>query len=287
MAVEQPKKVTGGAFGRYMAENRDRLLKECAGKPATASIQLGSGRFKALSETARAEYEKMYAAAKEKYEKDLAAFLAAGGEMKAKKAKKVKKEKKVKDPNKPKKPAGGAFGCFLAKHRAEFFKELGPGKAVTAVAKLASQRWKELGDTARKPFEEEFKVKQAQYAKEMKEYVPPAGAEDDDEEGEEGEDVDQEDEDEEEEAKDDAKVTASPKKRKADAPIHELAAKIRKKNAGVSDTVEAEAKKLGYHLKLKVLTENPKIKASPSEILAKLQEQSGSTVAAKKALLGG
>merc|ERR1719359_2643612 len=100
--------------------------------------------------------------------------------MKARKAKKGKKEKKSKDPNKPKKPAGGAFGCFLAKKRAELMKELGPGKAVTAVTKLASERWKGMGETEKRPFQKEFEEKVAQYKKAMATYVPPVLEEDED-----------------------------------------------------------------------------------------------------------
>ena len=114
MAAVQPKKVTGGAFGRYMAEHRAELMKECAGnffpfQGTWQSIKLGSERFKALGASAKAKYEQMYADAKHQYEKDLAAFLAAGGVKAAPKSKKNKEKKAKKDPNKPKQPAGGAW----------------------------------------------------------------------------------------------------------------------------------------------------------------------------------
>jgi len=260
--AEQPKKITGGAFGRYMNENRAALLKENPGKRATESIKLGSVRFKALDVSAKAKYEKMYTEAKAKYEKDLAAFLAGGGEMKAKKEKKGKKEKKTKDPNKPKQPAGGAFGCFLAKNRAEFAKACA-GKPVTAVTQLASTRWKELSATAKVPYEKDFAAKKAQYDKEMKSYVPPAKEEEDEAEKEE----------------------EAPKKRKGDAKADAPAAK--KGNSGsVSADLEAEAKALGLLMKLKTLAENPKVKCSASDILAELQKSKGSVIATKKALLG-
>jgi len=272
--AEQPKRVTGGAFGRYMNENRAALLKETPGKPATESIKLGSARFKALDASAKGKYEKMYTEAKAKYEKDLAAFLAGGGEMKAKKEKKGKKEKKVKDPNKPKQPAGGAFGCFLAKNRTEFAKACA-GKPVTAVTQLASTRWKELSATAKIPYEKDFADKKAQYEKEMKSYVPPAK-----EEAEEDEDEDDEEED--GEAEEDQEA---PKKRKGDASADAPAAK-KGKSGSVPAELEAEAKKLGLLIKLKTLVENPKVKCSASDVLAELQKSNGSVVAAKKGLLG-
>ena len=59
-APEQPKKVTGGAFGRFLAANRPALQKELAGKPGSEVTKLASQRFKAISEGERSEWEKKY-----------------------------------------------------------------------------------------------------------------------------------------------------------------------------------------------------------------------------------
>lgn len=274
--AEQPKKITGGAFGRYMNENRPALLKEFAGKPATESIKQGSVRFKALDASAKAKYEKLYTEAQAKYKKDLAAFLAGGGEMKAKKEKKGKKEKKSRDANKPKKPAGGAFGCFISKNRTEFAKECA-GKPVTAVTKLASARWKELSATDKIPYDKDYAEKKAKYEKDMKSYVPPAKEEEDEAE----EDEDEDDEEEEGEAEEEEEA---PKKRKGDAKADAPAAK-KGKSGGVDAKLEAEAKKLGLLIKLKTLVENPKMTCPASDVFAELQKSNGSVIAAKKSLL--
>jgi hypothetical protein len=216
MAAEQPKKATGGAFGQFLSEQRPALIKECTGKPITAVAKLASERFKALDASSKSKYEAMYQTAKSKYEKDMAAFLAAGGEVKARKSKKDKKEKKAKDPNRPKKPAGGAFGCFLAKNRPQFMKEC-TGKPITAVTKLAGERWKLLSSTDKSVFETEYQTKMKEYKKAMETYVPPAGTKDDEENEDEDEDVNDDDEEEEEE---------TPKKRKAaDKPVPKKVAK--------------------------------------------------------------
>merc|ERR1712157_101596 len=86
------------------------------------------------------------------------------------------------DPNKPKKPVGGAYGCFLAKKRAEFQKECGGSFA--GVGKLAGERWKALPEKEKAVYEEEYRQQKAAYDDAMKTYVPPGGAEDEDEEGE-------------------------------------------------------------------------------------------------------
>jgi hypothetical protein len=36
MAMEQPKKVAGGAYGQFLAEKRPELQAECKGQPITA-----------------------------------------------------------------------------------------------------------------------------------------------------------------------------------------------------------------------------------------------------------
>merc|ERR1719410_723169 len=175
-ALEQPKRVTGGAFGRFLAEHRPTLQKECAGKPATAVVKLASERYKALSDSEKSDWEKKYKDAQAQYEKDMEAFLAAGGEKAAIKRKNNdgtdSSKKQKKDPEAPKRPAGGAYGCYLAKHRETFTKEC-EGKPVTAISKLAGERWKELSTEDRKPFEEEYEAKVAAYQAAMKDYTPP------------------------------------------------------------------------------------------------------------------
>eukprot|EP00435_Cladocopium_sp_Y103_P046918 s1409_g13.t1 len=177
MAMEEPKKVAGGAYGQFLAEKRPELQAECKGQPITAVTKLASKKFKALSEKEKAVYQEKYLAAKAKYDEDMKAFLASGGEKKARKSGKDKADKKKKkDPDAPKKPAGGAYGCWLAKNRASF-QEQCKGQSVTAVTKLASAKWKELSAKEKAVYEDEFKKKQEEYKEAMKSYVPP---EDDD-----------------------------------------------------------------------------------------------------------
>merc|ERR1719245_1550713 len=106
------------------------------------------------------------------------AFLAAGGEKKAKKRKGdsddkgARKKKMKKDPDAPKKPAGGAFGCYLAKHRAELMEQV-KGKPITALTKLASENWKQLSLVEKKPYETAYKAKMEAYKAAKEDYVPP------------------------------------------------------------------------------------------------------------------
>merc|ERR1712216_436479 len=135
----------------------------------------------------------------------------------------------------------------------------------------------ETSEAEKRTFQKEYDEKLKQYTKAMETYVPPVVEKEnkEDDEEEQSEDDNEEDDDEDDEEEED-----SPKKRKATSKNDAPAAK-KVKTAGSSE-VQAEAKKLGLHLKLKALTENAKVKSSPAEILAELQKQNGSVVAARK-----
>merc|ERR550537_306982 len=123
MALEQPKKPVGGAYGIFMSEKRPEYLKACQGQQASAVSKMGGEAWKKLSDAQKAPYQKKYEQTKAKFDKDMAAFLAAGGEktkgVRAQRSEKRKSKegKKVKDPNAPKKPTGGAYGVYLAENR--------------------------------------------------------------------------------------------------------------------------------------------------------------------------
>jgi len=181
-STEEPKKVTGGAFGRFLTEKRPALLEECKGKPASAVVKLASERFKALSEDERAIYEEKYKQAKQQYEKDLESFLAAGGEKKAivrKGAGDKKQDKKSKDPNAPKKPVGGAYGIFSNEKRDEFTKavEAKGEKGFGPVAKMTSEAFKALSDEEKATYEKKYEQKMLEYKEAYAAYAEKIEAE--------------------------------------------------------------------------------------------------------------
>ena len=47
------------------------------------------------------------------------------------------------------------------------------GQPITAISKLAGERWKQLGEEEKKPFEAEYAAKLEAYKVAMKDYVPP------------------------------------------------------------------------------------------------------------------
>lgn len=195
MALVQPKKPVGGAYGMFLAEKRPEYTKACAGQKASAISTMAGAAWKKLSDAEKAPFQKKYEAAKAQFDKDWAAFLAAGGVKEkgitAQRAEKRKERegKKKKDPNAPKKPAGGGYGAFLAENRERIMKSLPAGFKITDIGKAAGAEWKALSDSAKKPFEAKYQKKMAEYKAAMEEYKKTHGAdaadEDEEDEGEE------------------------------------------------------------------------------------------------------
>jgi len=197
-ALQQPKKPAGGAFGRFLSEKRPEFAAKCKGQPVTAVTKLGGSEWKQLSEAQQAPYQKKYEEAKATFEKDMAAFLASGGEKtkgaaalrtEKRKAKEMKTSKK--DPNAPKKPAGGGYGVYVSENREKITKSLPAGHKMTDVGKAAGVEWKALSEAAKKPYVDKYDKKQAEYKAALAEYKKtlPTGADDggEDEEDEEEE----------------------------------------------------------------------------------------------------
>ena len=63
----------------------------------------------------------------------------------------------------PKKPVGGAYGAWLAEHRAELQKELGPGKPASEVGKLAGSRFKALSAASKATYQKKFEEAKVKY----------------------------------------------------------------------------------------------------------------------------
>mmetsp|Transcript_55921 Transcript_55921/g.131129 ORF Transcript_55921/g.131129 Transcript_55921/m.131129 type:complete len:306 (+) Transcript_55921:80-997(+) len=304
MAGEQPKKPIGGAYGVWLGEHRAELQKELGpGKPASEVAKLAGNRYKTLGEDVKAEYQKKFEDAKAKYEADMKAFLDAGGEKKGIKRKAEKASKPKKDPAAPKKPAGGAFGCFLAKNRAAFTKEV-EGQPITAITKLASEKWKKLGEDEKKVYQEEYEAKKAEYEEAKKSYVPLPSAENEETAkpakkarlSKEEKEAAKEKKVAEKRAKADAKAGKAKAKAKA-SPKNKAGAKglSMKKSTPEAPSVElapavaAKAEKAGLKDVLEKLAARPdvvKSGKSHTAMLKALEESGGLLHPAKRALLG-
>jgi len=194
MAVEEPKKPQN-AYWIFLAENRAALTKEAGSNSGPAVGKVAGAKWKGMTDTLKAPYEKKASASKAQYEKDVKAFEAAGGVMGKRRAEKAeaKKEKAgkrarkaAKDPNRPKKPQT-AYWIWLGENRAALTKEVGGG-SVTAVSKLGGEKWKGLPEKVKAPFEKKAAELRKAYDKAMEEYKKTAGdaANDGDEDEEEG-----------------------------------------------------------------------------------------------------
>merc|ERR1719330_1787054 len=128
----------------------------------------------------KAPYEKRAVDAKQAFEKALEEFKAQGGVAGSRRKEKAdarkdlldkrakKRARLERDADKPKKPQT-AYWLWLSANRAALVKEAGTG-ACPAVAKLGSERWKNLEATLKAPFEKQAAEKKAEYDKALKEY---------------------------------------------------------------------------------------------------------------------
>jgi len=300
MALEQPKKPVGGAYGVFLAEKRPELAKQCQGQPVSAITKLAGESWKQLSDVQKKPYEDKYVDAKAKYETEMAAFLAAGGikakgvaalRSEKKKEKDGKKPKKAKDPNMPKKPAGGGYGRFLAENRAKIVASLPKDHKITDVSKAAGTQWKALSDASKKPYEDAYAVAMTEFRKAMEEYK---AANPDVEESENDEDDTKEVASPEPKGKT-AKEPASSKKREKPSNAATPPAKRGAKAASKAPEIEVdpivlkEAVSLDFASQLKNLAARPDVASSGKshkQMLDALKGSNGLVNKAKVALLG-
>jgi len=209
VALTQPKRPCGGGYGVFLTEKRPEFQKACEGLPRksgfTAVTKMAGDNWKNMTDAQQAPYNKKYADAKVQFDKDMAAFLAKGGEVTKgarglrSEKRKARDAKKKKDINAPKRPGAGAYSIFLAENRAKIMQSLPAGSRVSDVAKVAGETWKALSDAQRKPYDEKFLKKQEEYKVALAEYKKnlPEDAEEDEEAEDEEEEEEEEEEDEE------------------------------------------------------------------------------------------
>ena len=174
--VEQPKKAQTSYF--LFLDAKKASFVEKAGGNYKQGISQAAKAWKALPPNEKKPFEDEAAKRNQQYQKDLAAFLEAGGEKKKRKSSKDEdgtpsKRRKTEDA-KPKKPTGGAYGCYLAKNRAAFTEQC-KGLSVTAVTKVAGDKWQKLSTAEKKPFEDEYAVKKKAYEEALATYKKSRG----------------------------------------------------------------------------------------------------------------
>merc|ERR1719453_2777381 len=102
---------------------------------------------------------------------------------------KAEKKAQRKALNMPKKPAGGAYGCYVAEHRASIQGSLPAGSKCTEVSKIAGDRWKKLSPKDKEKFEKLYEEKKAAYEEAMKEWKAKQTCDDGEDDEDEEEDV--------------------------------------------------------------------------------------------------
>lgn len=305
-ALEEPKR-PASAYFMYVNATRKAVQEELKTTDFGPVTKAQAERWKALGAAEKAKYEKQAADAKAKYQEELKAYTEAGGvvgqkrkeKKDAKKAKADKAMKKEANADRPKKPAGGAFGVWLNKHRAEIQKSLPAGSPCTAVAPVASAKWKAMSEADKAPFEKEYSELKEKYETAMKAWKEAKGAA----AAEEGAEEDGEEEEQKESASEaspekKAAKKATPKKRSAPASKSEESAAPAKKAKGAGKSkkaadpvIDAEIMKQATALNmggaLKNLADRKDVSHfSADKLLDALKTNGGLVNKAKTALLG-
>ena len=83
---------------------------------------------------------------------------------------KTANKKAAKDPNAPKKPQT-AFFLWLSENR-ESIKEANPEATLGQISKIGGEKWRELSDDDKQPYEEKYKSAKEDYDEAMKSYKP-------------------------------------------------------------------------------------------------------------------
>jgi hypothetical protein len=151
-----PKKPVGGAYGIYLAANREAIKKALPADHKITDVAKAAGtKWAAVSDTEKMRYHRQYDA-------NVAAY------------KKAMEEKVAASP--PKKPVGGAYGIYLAANREAIKKALPADHKITDVAKAVGTQWAAVSDTEKMPYQRQYDANVAAYKKAMEEKVAASPA---------------------------------------------------------------------------------------------------------------
>ena len=176
--LNSPKKPVAGAYGVFLAANREAIKKTLPADHKITDVAKAAGtQWAAVSDTEKMPYQMQYdanvVAYKKAMEEGLYAVFKAGGGVMEKKRKRLEEAAKMKekDSNSPKKPVGGAYGIYLAANREAIKKALPADHKITDVAKAVGTKWAAVSDTEKMPYQRQYDANVAAYKKAMEEKV--------------------------------------------------------------------------------------------------------------------
>eukprot|EP00438_Fugacium_kawagutii_P031860 Skav224113 [mRNA] locus=scaffold2427:136944:137573:- [translate_table: standard] len=157
MANEQPRRPPTAYF-LWLSANREDIAKSLGTSKGPEVSKEAGKLWKQLTEDDKKPFGVRAKALKLEYDKKMNLFKAQGGV--------VTKKRPFGDDlkeAKPRRPVGGGFGCYLAAKRSEIAKTLPEGHKMTDVGKVAGEMWRGLKASEKKPYEEEYVAKLAEY----------------------------------------------------------------------------------------------------------------------------
>ena len=160
---EGPKKPTTAYFA-FTNAIRGEIKEANPGIGITDIAKKIGEKWKELSDEEKQKYSDLAAADKERYEKECADVVAAGGSIGKKASKKAAKKEKASGPKKPL----SAYFVFTSQKRKELLAE-DPSLKITDLAKKMGEIWGTLSEADRAPFQKIADEDRERYERECKE----------------------------------------------------------------------------------------------------------------------
>uniref|UniRef100_A0A7S4SZI9 HMG box domain-containing protein n=2 Tax=Alexandrium monilatum TaxID=311494 RepID=A0A7S4SZI9_9DINO len=157
----QPKRPPTAYFLWYN-EHRQAITTELGTNQVSAAAKVAGERWKALSEEEKAPFEKRVAELKAEYDRAMSDFVARGGVPK-RRGKKGQQPGSSQRQKQLKRPVGGAYGQFLRSQKEEIKRSMTGDVQAGDVSREAERRWRDLGEEAKRGYQERFNQKMGEY----------------------------------------------------------------------------------------------------------------------------
>lgn len=151
------------AFFLYSNANRARIKEENPGIKFGQIAKLLSDEFKNISESERSKYDKLAAADKERYQREMEDYEPPSDDDEL-----PTKKRKKKDPNAPKRNMSAYF--IYSQEIRPTVREENPEAAFGMIAKIISKQFKALSESERKKYDDLAVADKERYQREMAAY---------------------------------------------------------------------------------------------------------------------
>lgn len=150
------------AYIMFGNDQRAKILKENPSLKITEVSKKIGDLWKNASQTTKEQYSKRAESEKKRFEKEMTAYTAKGGEIYKRRSKKEKRSRK--DPNAPKRALSGYI--FFAQD----FRSKHSNMNITEQMSKAGEAWRAMNDSEKAPYEQKAAKDKQRYEKECRSF---------------------------------------------------------------------------------------------------------------------